>query len=286
MKNLDWSKILGKAGRAGRNAILRNYTAVNRHKIIKRGVGGDMTLRIDEVSEKAIYNSLKADLGKSFVFLSEELGEKPGLQNSEGLPVVVCDPLDGSHNAEVGIPFFSLALSVIDPGKNVEGRGFGNIVGALILSIKTDDEYTAIKGKGSFHNGTRLKTSYSSDKVQTLLVETGDVDYLREKILSKLSKKEIYKTRLLGSAALSYCMLAERSAEALVFAQPGGARTIDSPAGYLIAREAGCVFSNLTEDHGKLVEDVEVGFSSRMNVLGAANETILSMLEKKLVSLP
>ena len=96
--------------------------AVNRHKIIKRGVGGDMTLRIDEVSEKAIYNSLKADLGKSFVFLSEELGEKPGLENTKGLPVVVCDPLDGSHNAEVGIPFFSLALSVIYPGMKVDGQ--------------------------------------------------------------------------------------------------------------------------------------------------------------------
>jgi myo-inositol-1(or 4)-monophosphatase len=288
MKNLDWTKILGKAGHAGRKAILQNYTSVNRHKIIKRGVGGDMTLRIDEVSEKAIYNSLKEDLGKSFVFLSEELGEKPGQQNIEDLPVVVCDPLDGSHNAKVGIPFFSVALSVIYPGMKVGGRGFGNIAGALILSIKTDDEYSAITGRGSFHNGTRLKPSNadSSDKIQTLLVETSDVDYLREKILSKLSKKEIYKTRLLGSAALSYCMLAERSAEALVFAQPGGARTIDSPAGYLIAREAGCVFSNLTEGHRKSVEEIEVGFSSKLNVLGAANQTILSMLERKLVSLP
>jgi len=119
-----------------------------------------------------------------------------------------------------------------------------------------------------------------------MLVETSDVDYLREKILSKLSKKEIYKTRLLGSAALSYCMLADRSAEALVFAQPGGARTIDSPAGYLIAREAGCVFSNLTEGHIKSVEDIEVGFSSRLNILGASNQSILSELEGKLVSLP
>jgi len=288
MKNLDWIKILKKAGHAGKKAILRNYTAVNRHKIIKKGVGGDMTLRIDEVSEEAIHNSLKADLGRSFVFLSEELGELPGQKNDEKLPIVVCDPLDGSHNAQVGIPFFSLALSVIYPGMKVGGRGFDNITAALILSIKTDDEYSAIKGGGSFHNGTRLKPSKgdTSGRVQTMLVETSDVDYLREKILSKLSKKEIYKTRLLGSAALSYCMLADRSAEALVFAQPGGARTIDSPAGYLIAREAGCVFSNLTEGHIKSVEDIEVGFSSRLNILGASNQSILSELEGKLVSLP
>ena len=246
-----------------------------------------MTLRIDEVSEKAIHDSLKADLGKNFVFLSEELGETSATENGEELAVVVCDPLDGSHNAEVGIPFFSLALSVIYPKLKVKGRGFENIVGALILSIKTDDEYVAVKGGGSFHNATRLKApSGTLTEVQTLLVETGDLDYLREKILSKLTKKDVYKTRLLGSAALSYCMLAEHSAEALVFAQPGGARTIDSPAGYLIAREAGCVFSNLTLGDKKSVGEVEVGFSSKLNILGAANKNILSKFERKLVSLP
>jgi myo-inositol-1(or 4)-monophosphatase len=288
MKNSDLMRILNKAGRAGKKAILRNYTEASRHKIIKKGMGGDMTLRIDEVSEKAIHKSLKADLGRSFVFLSEELGEMPGQKNDMKLPVVVCDPLDGSHNAEVGIPFFSLALSVINPDMKVGGRGFENIVAALILSIKTDDEYSAVRGGGAFHNGARLRPSdvSPSDLVQTMLVETSDIDYLREEILSKLSKKEIYKTRLLGSAALSYCMLAERSAEALVFAQPGGARTIDSPAGYLIAREAGCVFSNLTKGHTKPVEDIEVGFSSRVNILGAANQSTLSGLERKLVSLP
>jgi len=287
LKNLDWTRILRKAGHAGRKSILQNYTEANRHKIIKRGVGGDMTLRIDEVSEKAIHDSLKADLGKNFVFLSEELGETSATENGEELAVVVCDPLDGSHNAEVGIPFCSLARSVIYPKLKVKGRGFENIVGALILSIKTDDEYVAVKGGGSFHNATRLKApSGTLTEVQTLLVETGDLDYLREKILSKLTKKDVYKTRLLGSAALSYCMLAEHSAEALVFAQPGGARTIDSPAGYLIAREAGCVFSNLTLGDKKSVGEVEVGFSSKLNILGAANKNILSKFERKLVSLP
>jgi len=78
-----------------------------------RGVGGDLTLRIDEVSERAIHDSLKSDLGEgSFVFLSEELGEVK-VRNGDSLPVVICDPLDGSQNAKVGIPFFSLSLCVI-----------------------------------------------------------------------------------------------------------------------------------------------------------------------------
>ena len=249
-----------------------------------------MTLRIDEVSEKAIFRSLKSDLGKSFVFLSEEVGEVPNIARAnEETPIVVCDPLDGSHNAEAGIPLFSLALSVISPTSQNQNRNFGNVSNALITSIKTEDEFFAEKGKGSFLNGRRMKPvdGATSQEIQTLLVETSDVDYLRDKILNKLSRADVNKTRLLGTAAITYCMLAAGSAQAMIFAQPGGARTIDSPAGFLIAREAGCVFSNLTADAQDMtVENLEVGFSSRANIVGAANPTILASLEKKLVSLP
>ncbi len=290
MKKFEWSNILRRAGQAGREAILQNYTETSRHKILGKGMGGDMTLRIDKVSEKAIYRSLKSDLGKSFVFLSEEVGEVSNSVVNEDLPVIVCDPLDGSHNAEVGIPFFSLALSVIEQGDFAQdpGRSFGKISNGLITSIKTGDEYYATKGRGAFHNGKRIKpNTVKTDIIQTLLVECSDLDYLREKILRGLSDQEINKTRLMGSAAMSYCMLATGAADALIFAQPGGARTIDSPAGYLIARESGKVFSNVTEGlEGTSVEDLEVGFSSRANIIGAANSTILSTLGDKLVSLP
>ncbi len=251
-----------------------------------------MTLRIDKVSERAIFDSLRRDLDKSFVFLSEEIGEisKSGSQ-SEEIPVIVCDPLDGSHNAEVGIPLFSLALSVVESDEEASyvKRSFGRITAAFITSIKTEDEYAAAKGRGSFHNGKRLRPpqGVAASKIRTLLVETSDVDYLRDKILGRLSKDDVNKTRLLGTAAISYCMLADGSADALIFAQPGGARTIDSPAGFLIAREAGCVLSNLTDaSRETALEDLEVGFSSRANIVGAANPAILTKLEKKLISLP
>jgi len=290
MKRSNWVNILRRAGLAGRKAILQNYTDASRHKVLGKGMGGDMTLRIDKVSEKAIFRSLGSDLGKSFVFLSEEVGEVSKPRGTDELPVVVCDPLDGSHNAEVGIPFFSLALSVIELSDNQEGseRSFGRITSALITSIKTEDEYYAVNGAGAFHNGKKIKpTNSETDRIQTLLIESSDVEYLREKILANLSKEDINKTRLLGSAAMSYCMLAIGAADALIFAQPGGARTIDSPAGYLIAREAGKVFSNLTEfSRGRAVEDLEVGFASRANILGAANSKILSSLQGKLGSLP
>ena len=280
-RKIDWATVLRKAASAGRTAILQNYNVASRRNVVKRGVGGDLTLKIDEVSERAIHNSLKHDLGKdNFVFLSEEMGEVP-VKNGDSLPFVICDPLDGSHNAQVGIPFFSLSLSVIEPhGNGKTPRTFGNISVGLISSIKTEDEYFAIKGKGAYHNGANLPSSRKTPlQIETLLVETGDVVFLREKLIKKLSKRLIYKTRILGSAALSFCLLADGSADGFIFAQPGGARTIDSPAGYLIAREAGCVFADISGKHLD-VDRVEVGFHSKIDLVGASNAKTLSQLTR------
>ena len=280
-KRIDWAAVLRRAASAGRTAILQNYNVASRRSVVKRGVGGDLTLRIDEVSERAIHNSLKRDIGKdNFVFLSEEMGEVR-IKNGDSLPVVICDPLDGSHNAQVGIPFFSLSLSVIESsGNGKTPRTFGNISVGLITSIKTEDEYFAIKGKGAYHNGERLPSSRKAPRqIETLLVETGDITFLRQQLIKKLSKRLVYKTRILGSAALSFCLLADGSADGFIFAQPGGARTIDSPAGYLIAREAGCVFADI---YGKQpdIDDVEVGFHSKKDLVGASNAKTLSRLTR------
>ncbi len=278
-KKIDWTNVLRRAAKSGRNAILRNYDLASRRKVIRRGVGGDLTLRIDDVSERAIHESLKRDLGRdSFIFLSEEVGEIAP-PNSDSLPTIICDPLDGSHNAQVGIPFFSLSLAVVEQSPRLP-RTFGTIKAGLITGIKTQDEYFAVKGRGAYHNGIRLKPNTTSPvRIETLLVETGDIDFLRDRLIRKLTGKVVYKIRILGSAALSYCLLADGTAGAFIFAQPGGARTIDSPAGYLIAREAGCVFADLS---GKVsnVDDVEVGFNSRIDMIGAPNQRVLTPLTK------
>ncbi|MGI0091693.1 MAG: inositol monophosphatase family protein [Nitrososphaerales archaeon] len=286
---VDWISVFRRAATSGKRAILRNYNFENRVKVVKRGVGGDLTLEIDEVSEHAIYESLKRDLGEDlFVFVSEELGEIKPQKGSEPLPVVICDPLDGSHNAQVGIPFFAVSLSVIVGTAKTQTlpRTFGNVGAGFVLSVKTNDEYFARKGTGAFHDGVKLKPrTWAPPRAETLLVETGDVDFLREKLISNLSKKEVYKIRVLGSAALSYCLLADGSADGLIFAQPGGgARTIDSPAGYLIAREAGCVFADLSGKY-LYIDRVEVGFHSKIDLIGASNSKMLTRL-KRSVHLP
>ena len=108
---LDWRAVLGKAAQAGKDAILSQDDSKARREVVGRGFGGDLTLKIDEASERAIHESLNNSLGEdSYLFVSEELGEVPSKDKEAPRPIIVCDPLDGSHNAEVGIPLFSISL--------------------------------------------------------------------------------------------------------------------------------------------------------------------------------
>ncbi len=153
-------------------------------------------------------------------------------------------------------------------------RVFGDADLAVVQSIMTADEYYALRGKGSYHNGKRLKSAHAlgeSERVETLGIECSDIDYLKE-LVARMTKKKVNKLRVLGSAALSMSLLAEGALDGLVFAQPGGARSIDSPAGFLIAKEAGCILSNLAT--GDRIDSVEVGFESKVDILGARSERI------------
>ena len=284
-KESHWLSVLRRAADAGKRAILSNYDYSERRTVIGRGAGGDLTLKIDKISETAIHRSLIKDLkGESFVFVSEELGEKELPEEGER-PVVVCDPLDGSHNAQVGIPFFAISLSVLGLRRKLpqnEKRYFRDVDIGVIQSVPTSDEFTAIKGKGAVHNGNSISNEFEKfqdgKKIETLEIECGDVNYLK-KLIMHLTAQEIYKIRTLGSAALGFSLLANGTIRGFIFAQPSGARTIDSPAGYLIAKESGRIVTDLS---GKLndLDSVEIGFHSRMSILGAANKIVHKQLSR------
>jgi myo-inositol-1(or 4)-monophosphatase len=278
----EWVEILRKAARAGKKSILENYDLNSRRQITKTGVGGDLTLKIDEASESAIYKSLLRDLGEgSFVFVSEEIGEIKS-RGAESKPIIFCDPLDGSHNALVGVPLFAISLSVLGLRRKIfpgESRHLGDVDIGLVLSVPSEDEYCAIREQGSFHNQKEILHSNEArpnTRFQTLGIECGDVDFMKT-ILKNLRTKEVYKLRVLGSAAMSYCMLADGSFDGFIFVQPNGARTIDSPAGYLIACETGQVFTDLSGEL-KDLDDVKLGFDSRINIVGARDGRALARL--------
>ncbi len=286
----EWVEILRRAAHAGMSSIEHNYTPTSRTRVTKRGAGGDLTLEIDELSEAAIYNTLSNDLGRdSFIFVSEEMGEVRGSRDAEvPKPIILCDPLDGSHNAQVGLPLFSISLSVFGLRRKIrrgDRRRLGDVDVGLVFNIPAKEEFYAIKGMGAFHNKKNIPGKSSKrvrekkdERFSTVGMECGDVDYLK-KVMDNLSSESVYKLRVLGSAAISYCLLAEGTFDGFIFVQPNGARTIDSPAGYLIAREARRIFADLS-GQVKDIDSVEVGFDSRINLIGARDQETLLKLRR------
>ena len=72
----------------------------------KKGAGGDITMHIDLVAEKALLKTLNENSVDALI-ISEEIGEKYiGSKEKaiESQKVLIVDPVDGSNNAVRGIP--------------------------------------------------------------------------------------------------------------------------------------------------------------------------------------
>ena len=82
-------------------------------------------------------------LGAGYDVLSEESGIQRA-QGSDGRSIVGCDPLDGSTNASLGLPWCATALChVVDGEPHV----------AMVTNLVTGDQYTAVKDRGANRNG-------------------------------------------------------------------------------------------------------------------------------------
>lgn len=86
--------------------------------------------------------------------LSEESGltVPPGV--SESAPIVVVDPLDGSTNASLRLPWYASALCLVDD----DGPAAG-----VVVNHATDEVFAAIRGHGAERNGGPCRPSATTE---------------------------------------------------------------------------------------------------------------------------
>jgi len=83
-----------------------------------------------------------------FAVLSEESGWTGTAAGEEPVHVVVVDPLDGSTNAALGLPWCATALCLVSHGVPVV---------AMVANLRTGDRYSAIRGAGAHRNGRPIR---------------------------------------------------------------------------------------------------------------------------------
>ena len=227
-------KALRVALTAARGAGLIALKHYKRLKKISLKEGAGLVSEADLQSEKFIIKCIRK------VFPQHQfLGEEGGYTGEAGAQALwVVDPLDGTTNYVHGFPFFCTSI-----GLEMDGCLQVGVVHAPLLKYT----FTAMKGRGAFLNGKKIKVS-KTDTVEDSLLATGfsykKADTLELELRDFKSLANAARgIRRAGSAALDMCMVAWGVFDGFWERELS---PWDTAAGTLIIREAGGIVTDFT----------------------------------------
>lgn len=169
--------------------------------------------------------------------------------------VVVIDPIDGSTNASMGLPWFATSLAAVDAD---------GLVAALVVNQALGVTYTATRGGGAFRDGVRISPT-SCDRLADAIVIINDRPPLA------FAPRQY---RVLGAAALDMCAVADGTADA--FADYGtGLRPWDYLGALLICQEAGAAVGSFSGE--ELVSADDAAHNPVVAATPAVRDAIVSI---------
>ena len=231
-------------------------------EVVGLGAGGDQTVYLDQLAERIVVRHLEQAYRSGFRFhlISEELGDR----DFGGSALVLADPLDGSVNAKMGLPYYAVVLAV------TEGDRFQDVRLGYVQNLVTADEFHAIEGAGAFRNGTTLRPSppaFDGRSIPLVQFDAPSGVEPRERAAAIFARAA--KVRQLGSAALNLCHTA--AGGVALQATPAPVRAFDLAGPLLILREAGGV---ATDFDGRPLEEVSVRLDSKTTLLASLSADV------------
>ncbi|HEX8092906.1 inositol monophosphatase family protein [Jatrophihabitans sp.] len=165
------------------------------------------------------------------------IGEEAGAAELTGAPVRwVLDPIDGTVNFVLGLPYFAVSIAAQVHGETVAGCVFNPASGEL---------FRAAAGHGAFLGDRRLTGPRSVPLDEAVLTTGFNYDPARRARQGRVAGELLARVgnlRRLGSAALDLCTLAAGRVDLYY---EGPLHEWDFAAGLLIATEAGVATSGL-----------------------------------------
>jgi len=184
----------------------------------------NVDIRLDEFLTKAL-----AAITPGVQVFSEE---RP-MERCAG-PFWIIDPVDGTHNMMVGIPFYAICVALFD----AEGARL-----SAVLDIVPGRLYVAERGEGATLDGTPLRLE---GKPSTLIaVSSGALDAMNARADIYQPLRKMGKIRNLGSQSLQLCYVADGRIGLAISEE---ARFWDDAAARLIAEEAGARYRSFADD--------------------------------------
>ncbi len=131
-------EIMREAARRG-GEVLKSYFQKRKDFMLKGEK--DYVTVADRESEEKILEFLKKEAPEVSI-LSEETGGKRDKEN------FIIDPLDGTKNFVMGIPFFCISIGYEKDGKIISG---------VVYDPVREEMFEAERGKGAYLNGERIR---------------------------------------------------------------------------------------------------------------------------------
>ena len=213
------------------------------------GADGTETVYIDKIAEDIAIKLI----GNKANVLSEEAGF---IDNNKEYTFII-DPIDGTKNAISGIPFYGISIAI---GKKL----LSDIEYGIVKNIPTGDVYYAIKGKGAFLNGRKIKVR--NEPIYCLsLGKSGNEKTWR--------LANMHTIRAMGAAAIEMCLVASGAATAY-FMPRDILRITDFAASSLIVREAG---GEVYDAYGNILE-MPFSLERRSGILATSSPSVMEEL--------
>jgi myo-inositol-1(or 4)-monophosphatase len=258
----DWLELCRAAVADVKTVLTEMPDRDERERPVGQGKGGDVTAALDEAAETAVLKHFELDDAK---IVSEEIGFK-----GEGRYTVLVDPIDGSQNAERGIPYFGLSVAVAE-GDTIDDVFFG-----YVYDFGAKEEWRAVRGEGAFLDDRPLTTG-PKDFIEVLAIEATRAALVHERlrVLAPLTDR----VRVMGAQAISYCHLAAGRTDAVAVLRP--TRAVDFAAGQLLIRERGYCIA-LPDGPELGAHPLDLG--SRSRAVAAGNEDLCRQLAEALLT--
>jgi myo-inositol-1(or 4)-monophosphatase len=217
-------------------------------------VDGSFLTEADMATQARISQALKEHFPET-AFLGEEMTSDQQaelLNNSDSLWCL--DPLDGTSNFAVGIPYYAISLALIERGVPTLG---------IVYDPNRDECFVGIRGQGTLLNDEPLTVK----PVELPLSQcTALIDFKRlapRLAMDLVSQRPYASQRSYGSVALDWCWMAASRFHVYLH---GASNVWDYSAGLLIFQEAGGYSSTLEG------EDIYVNSLSKRSSVGALDQ--------------
>ena len=247
-------QLIARKVREAERALPRDH---DRTEELYQGADGTPTCAVDKVAEDVILQ-LVEERDLPYNVLSEEIG----FVDRKKSKTLVIDPIDGTYNSAMGLPFYSVSLAIGE-------RSLRDVEAGLVQNLVTGDTYYAEKGKGATLNGERIQTRPFNPYKSIFLVYLGKYSSVDNFRLAKLG----VRARALGCASLEMCLLAEGKVDAYYMnceVYERSIRVVDIAASVLILREAGGDIVDLSDRP----LDMKFDLQERSNFLAYGDEEV------------